>query len=137
LEALASGKFILEFALKLGALVYFALFFCCTNVTFTSESHVKSTQLPKFPTNDVQNFKIKSTRSHPSYSTLVTLLQPSQDKKSSKIPTDSDSFTSLFISWQKNKAPPIYPNAQTGRIVTTTEFSLFYVAVILLVLAAH
>ncbi|XP_068906094.1 CD63 antigen-like [Tenebrio molitor] len=61
-------------------------------------------------------------------------LKPSQDKKSSKIPTDSDSFTSLFISWQKNKAPPIYPNAQTGRIVTTTEFSLFYVAVILLVL---
>ncbi|XP_015834461.1 tetraspanin-9 [Tribolium castaneum] len=51
-----------------------------------------------------------------------------------KIP-DSDSLTSFFIPWHKNRAPPIYPNAQTGRIINTTEFLLFFAAILLLILS--
>ncbi|XP_063927736.1 tetraspanin-9-like [Zophobas morio] len=55
-------------------------------------------------------------------------------KRRQSPPLDVDSFTSFFGPWTKNRAPPIYPNAQTGRTVDLSEFCLFFVAVMLLVI---
>ncbi|XP_044254622.1 tetraspanin-9-like [Tribolium madens] len=65
---------------------------------------------------------------------LFKIMMNKIKRSTSKIP-DSDSLASFFVPWHKNRAPPIYPNAQTGHIISTSEFLLFFAGVLLLVLS--
>ncbi|RZC33326.1 CD151 antigen, partial [Asbolus verrucosus] len=65
---------------------------------------------------------------------VACLMLPVQTEKPLKNSFDSDSLTSIFSPWQKHREPPIYSNAQTGRTVSASEFYLFYVSILLLIL---